>query len=69
MNAYPDAEENEKSLTRVVEHVQCAATDAKGELGNEADGAAVRAFIEALVRIAHAVAARSTQNQQQEKTE
>ena len=69
MNADKYSSENEISLTPVDEHVQCAAGSAGVEPVCEADEATVQAFIETLARITHAVAARNTQKQQQEKTE
>lgn len=69
MNGDAHATRNEKSLTPVDEHVQCAAADAGGGPVSEADEAAVQSFIETLARIAHAVATRNAQKQQQEKIE
>lgn len=67
MNADQYSSENEKSLTPMAEHVQCAAASVGVEPSCEADEATVQAFIETLVKIAHAVATRKSK--QQEKTE
>jgi hypothetical protein len=55
-----------QALTQGAERIQCAA--AGGGAAPGADEAEIDAFIETLARIAHAVTARNTRQDQQEET-
>ncbi len=69
MSADARLPENPAALTPVDEHVQCAAPGARSEVPVEEDDIEISALIETLARIAHAVATRTANRQQQEETE